>query len=108
MDVNLLSVSCLLEDPSIKAVLFTKDRAFLVPAKKKGAPVKAPVLFGRIKDGQYIADNKGGGAGTTHLHFSLLCPGLSPVGCPDHQAQRNKNVAQPTVPPIMGPDAAPD
>ena len=108
MDVNLLSVSCLLEDDSIQAVLFTKDRAFLIPTKKKGAPIKAPVPFGRIKDGQYIADNKGGALGlpaSTSVYSAQASTAPSAAQTP---AQQNKNVAQPAVPPVMGPDAAPD
>ena len=74
-------------------------------------PTPEPRRSSRLRpsEGKIDEDDDNGTDGDSEEDADEGIPGLhGPIGCPDRPARQNKNMAQPAVPSVMGPDAAPD
>ena len=90
--VNLLSVHRILENPSFKAVMFTADGAYIVPSSS-GDDERPPFPIGRVKDGQYIADNKGSRLGIPSSASAYPAIAAGPDIQPDPKSARQPSLA---------------
>ena len=91
-NVNLLSVHRILENPSFKAVMFTADGAYIVPSSS-GDDERPPFPIGRVKGGQYIADNKGSRLGIPSSASAYPAVAAGPDIQPDPKPARQPSLA---------------